>query len=338
MTRQRRSWRKDLFDQLIQPVRLESSIYFRPQLRAPWGFGLSDGADTVFHIVARGRCWLEVKGLPKPLRLSRGDFVVLPHGRQHSMRSAPAAPVVDFFDLVRTSAPDKNGVFFAGGKGPVTALVCGGMRFPDPTRDPLLAILPPLIHVKRRNARSSRWLRATMTHILDELDARRAGAEVVVTRLGDILFIQAVRVYLEDNIDRAQSGWLAGARDRHVGRVLALLHGQPAEAWTIGLLARELAISRSTLAEKFVRLIGEPPHLYLTRLRLHTAATRLSSSEDKLKAVAAAAGYASVAAFARAFKQHMGVTPGQYRRSHGSSPQARIRAGSPSEARRTIRK
>jgi AraC-like DNA-binding protein len=236
------------------------------------------------------------------------------------MSSAPATPAVNYFDLIKRHSPDKNGVVRTGGTGLATRFVCGGMQFENGAANPLLAVLPPLLHVKATEMGARPWLRLTVEQVLAELDSDSVGAREVVTRLADILFIQAVRAYFEENADTAEFGWLAAVRHPQIGRALALLHGHPDEPWTIASLARRVAVSRSAFADRFTELVGEPPLRYLTRLRINTAAKRLLSSNDKLSAVAAAAGYRSVTAFGRAFKQHMGMTPGKYRKALGWTP------------------
>jgi len=209
-------WRQDLFTDLLQSIRLRSSIYFRPELRAPWGFRIAD-KGTTFHIVVRGQCRLEVTGMAKPVLLSGGDFVVLPRGDAHAMRDAPSTHAVDFFDLVKRHAPDKNGAFCAGGGGSVTRLLCGGMQFENGVTDPLLALLPPLIHVKQIGERAAPWLQATVTHIMEELDSDRAGAEAVVTRhnpmsLGRLRPLPAASPSLDLRSRRSSRSWLASPR------------------------------------------------------------------------------------------------------------------------------
>ena len=306
-------WREKLFADLLQSVRLRSSVYFRPELRAPWGFRVADHG-TAFHIVADGECWVQVTGAEE-VELVAGDFVVIPRGDAHIMRDSAGSTIVDFFELAANSAPDSKGVFRAGGRGTITKLVCGGMQFDNGATDPLLAVLPPLIHVKGEGGKGSPWLQATVSQVLEELDSSGAGTQAVVTRLADILFIKAVRSYFEQNIDTAQYGWLAAIRDPHIGPALAQLHARPQEAWTVASVARKVALSRSLFAEKFAELVGEPPLRYLKRLRLNAAATRLRSTDDKLTTIAADAGYESAAAFTKAFKRALGKTPGEYRRN-----------------------
>jgi AraC-like DNA-binding protein len=309
------SWRQTLFADILKGVRLRSSIYFRPEFGAPWGVSIADHGP-VFHIIATGTCWLRADRLDKPLMLASGDLVVVTRGDGHVVSDDPATPVVhfsNFFDLVKRHASGANVPFRVGGEGPTTRFVCGGMQFENGANNPLLAVLPPFLHVRGSESGGLPWLRLTVEHILAELDSGPAGAAEVVTRLADILFIQAVRAYFHQNADIAQSGWLAAARDRQIGQALALLHAKPDEHWTIDILARRLATSRSSFADRFSELVGEPPLRYLSRLRIDAAARRLRSSDDKLSAVAAAAGYESVSAFNRAFKRQVGMTPGGYR-------------------------
>jgi AraC-like DNA-binding protein len=230
------------------------------------------------------------------------------------MRDAPTSRVVDIFKLVEENAPDHRGAFCAGGSGPVTKLVCGGMQFENGATEPLIAVLPPLIHVKASEQRGTAWLRLTVKNVVEELKTARAGSEAVATRLGDFLFMEAVRAYLYENMDSAETGWLAALRDKQMGQVLAILHGRVGEQWTVSSLARRVALSRSAFAARFTELVGEPPLRYLTRLRLHAGSVRLRSSDAKISVIAAAAGYKSAAAFTKAFKRELGVTPGEWRR------------------------
>jgi AraC-like DNA-binding protein len=307
------SWRETLFADVLSGVRLRSSIYFRPEFGAPWGVSIADHGQ-VFHVIATGTCWLRSTRLDKPLLLASGDLVIVTRGKAHVVSDEPATPVenfANFFDLVKRHASGTNVPFRVGGKGLTTSFVCGGMQFGNGANNPLLAVLPPFLHVKGSESGGLPWLRLTVEHILAELDSDAGGAAEVVTRLADILFIQ--RAYFHENADTAQSGWLAAARDQQVGRALTLLHAKPDEPWTVDMLAPRLDTSRSSFAARFSELVGEPPLRYLSRLRIDAAARRLGSSDDKLGAVAAEAGYESVSAFNRAFKRQFGMTPGEYR-------------------------
>lgn len=336
------SWQETLVDDLLGSILVGSSFFFRVALGAPWGLSLDanayraasaqfrrmkypsrepgqvvGGRIVPFHIVAAGSCWLQVGRQPST-QLTAGDFVVLPQEDAHVLRDEPTTRAIGLLELVKASPPTLNGVLDARGTGLTTRLVCGGMRFENARTNALLAALPPLIFVKGNEDGGAPWLRLTIQHAIDELDSDRPGAEAVVGRLADILFIGAVRSYLEENLASAESGWLAAVRDKQIGRAIALLHNHPAKPWTVEMLADQVALSRSALANKFTRLVGEPPLHYLTRVRLDAAARRLRGTNDKLLVIAAAAGYDSAAAFTRAFQRYVGVSPREYRRAqHG---------------------
>jgi AraC-like DNA-binding protein len=305
--------RQTLIADLLRSIRVRSSVFARPELRAPWGFNLVE-EGAAFHIVTRGRCLLEIEDAPAPIVLSEGDFVVLPRGGTHVVRDAQTTQPVLLDRLLKSRGREKDGVFRAGGTGATTGLVCGRIHFDDVSSLLLLTVLPPVIHVKKKAGRSAFWLGATMAQAGNELDAGRLGADVVIARMADILFVQAVAAYLEDNADTIQSGWLGALRDPKIGPALALLHHQPDRAWSVVSLANELGLSRSAFAARFAQLVGESPLRYLARLRLNVAASRLRSSDEKMSSIAANLGYESDSGFNKAFKQRYGETPGHYRR------------------------
>jgi len=248
------------------------------------------------------------------MQLSEGDFVVVTRGDAHIMRDRLSTPAADFFDLVKTHRFAENPAFRAGGKGAITTLVCGGAHLETGAHSSLIGMLPPVLCVKRTEESPQHWLGLTTEQILAELDSGEPGANEVITRLADILFIRAVCAYFDHNSEAAESGLLLAVRDGQIGQALAILHRHPQQPWTVDSLARHVALSRSAFAARFTELVGQPPLHYLTRLRIDLAALRLRSSDDKLRAIAAASGYESVAAFAKSFKRLIGMTPGEYRR------------------------
>jgi AraC-like DNA-binding protein len=304
--------RTTLFTDLLRSIRVRSSVFARPELRVPWGLAMS-GEQAAFHIVTRGRCLLELDGSAGAIELAEGDFVVLPRGGAHVLRDAPTTRPVRLDGALKHRNRDSDGVFRLGGNGEATVLVCGNLQFEDVSTDLLLAILPPVIHMKKKGSHFSSWLAATIDHIRTELAAGSSTAEIVVARIADILFIQAVSMYLEGNADTAESGWLGALRDRQIGPALTLLHQHPEQTWTVESIADTLGLSRSAFAARFAQLVGEPPLRYLTRVRLHAAGTRLSSSDEKMTSIATSLGYESASGFNKAFKARFGITPGEYR-------------------------
>jgi AraC-like DNA-binding protein len=306
-------WQESLFSDLLQAIRVRRSVYFRPTFGAPWSTRL-DGVVTHFHYVTSGTCWLQVQGMPEATRLSKGDLVMVPRGRHHVMCDSLDTPPVDYFELVTAHGTDRSGAFRAGGGGAVTSFLCGGLRLESGPANMLLAVLPASLHVRGHAAAGPLWLDATVAHLLEELQNGRGYREPVVSRLAELLFVQTVRAYLNVSARQVQTGWLAALRDRRVGQALALMHSQPEERWTVAALASRLAVSRSAFAEKFSQLLGESPHRYLARLRLNIASERLRTTDDKIATIASFAGYQSLPAFSKAFKQELGASPVEYRR------------------------
>jgi AraC-like DNA-binding protein len=303
------SWRKPLLDDFLRGIRFHKGQYFRPEFRSPWGICVEKNC-AVFHIVIHGNCWMEVNGITKPMKLSEGDLAVVTRGHAHMIRNPRSTPVLNFFDLLKTHNSGTNQAFRPGGEGAVTSFVCGGAEFETGASNPLIAILPPVLHLKRTE---ERWLGPMAQQMLTELESGTPEGMEVITRLTEILFIRTVRAYFSQKMETVESQWLTAVRDEQIGRALATLHSDPQERWTVDSLARRVALSRSAFAARFKELLGEPPLRYLTRLRINAAAKRLRSSDDKLRAVSATVGYESVAAFVKAFGRVMGMTPGHYR-------------------------
>jgi len=304
------NWTRPLFTDLVREIRLQSAVTFWPEFRAPWGVSV-ERDWVMFHIVAQGSCWLQVRGTPEALKLSEYDLVIVNRGQFHTLGDQVSTRVVNI-DQIKAEANGRKG-FCLPGNGAATRMVCGAVHLENRNNNPILSILPTVLSVKADENGGRPWLRLTTQHILSELENEGIGSQEVVNRLVDVLFYQAVRTYLEENVDAAQSGWLGAVRDPQIGRALALLHSRARHQWTITSLAREVAMSRSMFASRFKELVGEPPQHYSTRVRISAAAARLRSTNDTLKTIGAAAGYKSLPAFVKSFKRHIGMTPGEYR-------------------------
>jgi transcriptional regulator GlxA family with amidase domain len=159
---------------------------------------------------------------------------------------------------------------------------------------------------------SNGWHANFARQLTDESRLGRPGADTVLTRLAELMFIEVLRRYL-DELPPGQTGWLAGLRDEVVSKALTLLHGRPGHPWTLADLAHEAASSRSNLTKRFTELVGQPPMQYLTQWRMQVAANLLAQSGAKVATIGAEVGYDSEAAFSRAFKKATGLAPGAWR-------------------------
>jgi AraC-like DNA-binding protein len=318
----------DVLSDVLRNVRLTAALFFPMETSSPWvdevpraakfASILLPGAQHVvsYHIVRQGRCWAAVRG-ETPVRLEAGDVLVVPHGDSYVMASAPDLrsglppdAVLQFFREM--AAPSAPLVVTEGGGGRDRAeVICGFLGCDVRPFNPVLEALPRALYIRGR-AGADR-LCQLVELALAESRERQSGSRCVLLHLGELLFVEVVRRYLESLTDH-DTGWLAGLRDPVAGRALALMHNRPAEDWSLERLARESGVSRSLLAERFTRLIGHPPMRYLSRWRIQLASGLLRDDAAKVSAVAFAVGYQSEAAFSRAFKASLGTSPGGWRR------------------------
>lgn len=306
----------DALSDVLETVHLHGSVYCRSELTAPWGMSIPQVSQAQFHVVRRGRCWILVEG-DEPVLLEAGDLVMLPHGTAHTLADRPNSPTRPLFDLVATCMVPRGHEgkppLRHGGGGQATTLLCGYFRFDGGTAHPLLSVLPRVVLLRGEGGRARRWLEAALDLIADETVGGSPGSESLVNRLTAALFIQVVRLHL-DQRDELDPSWLAGLRDPRIAHALGLIHGEVSAPWTVEALARQAGMSRSAFSARFSELVGEPPLRYLTRWRMQVAANHLAEDRLSLSQVAEEVGYQAEAAFHKAFKRMMGVTPGAWRR------------------------
>jgi transcriptional regulator GlxA family with amidase domain len=207
----------------------------------------------------------------------------------------------------------------SGGGGARSVLVCGGFHFEDRATHPLLAALPSIIHLRGRSRSVASWVRMTLDFLRRESDAARPGADTVISRLADVLFIEALRAHLASPEAKA-SGLAVALRDPRIGHCLALVHRDPQLDWDVARLAHEAGMSRTAFAVRFRELVGESPLRYATRCRMSHAAALLCGSDAPIAQIAERVGYDSEVGFGRAFKRHTGSSPAAYRRRQGTAP------------------
>jgi AraC-like DNA-binding protein len=301
----------DALDDVLRRVQLSSTVYFRAELAAPWGVRMAEGRRAPFYLVGRGGCLLKVAG-QRPVSLAVGDLAIVPGGDGHVLRSSAAAPVRPLEQFLRAHPMDGLGrVRATGGDGALTDLTGGFFTAREIDGNPLLACLPPLVHLRGDDPETARALGGLGRQIAHELGSEMPGAHAVLARLADLLLIQAIRLVV---VRGAPAGWLRGLADPVAGRALALLHAEPGGPWTLTGLARRMGVSRTRLAERFAALVGQPPIQYLTHWRIQLAAQMLRESDTPLAQIAGSLGYTSEFAFNRAFRRILGMPPGRYRR------------------------
>ncbi|MBA3260975.1 MAG: AraC family transcriptional regulator [Thermoleophilaceae bacterium] len=295
-------------------LRMNGAFYCRSELSAPWGLTLPPMPGYLwFHVVSSGRVWLET-GAADPALLQHGDLALVPHGEGHALRSEPGVQAPGILELEREQVSERYEILRHGEGGVPTTLICGAVRFDNPAARNLVEILPATIHIEASDSVQLDWMHSILRLMAAEAKELRPGGEAVITRLGDILVIQAIRAWIETD-PAARTGWLGALQDRQIGRALSLIHRDPSRAWTVATLADELAMSRSAFAARFTELVDEPAMQYVTRWRMHVALNSLKEQDATVAELAGRLGYRSEAAFARAFKRVIGVPPGAVKRA-----------------------
>jgi AraC-like DNA-binding protein len=249
---------------------------------------------------------------------------MFPQGDAHVISSAQGArgdpPDMRWFGESTTEQLPLR-IAFKGANSPSTApselagettIVCGFLGCDLRPFNPLIASLPRLLHLRASD--DGGWIAQFMHQAVAESNAKRPGGEAMLARMSEMMFVDAVRRHMA-SLPPDSAGWLAGLRDRLVGRALALLHEHPAQDWTIDELGRRIGLSRSALHERFAQLVGVPPMQYLAQWRMQAAAHMLLDTRATVATIALEVGYDSEAAFARAFKRLVGRPPAAWRRA-----------------------
>ncbi|WP_156913661.1 AraC family transcriptional regulator [Mesorhizobium sp. WSM3224] len=315
----------DALSDLLKTVRLTGATFFDIEGHDPWAVRspapssilprVLPGADHLisYHVVTAGRCFARIVG-DEAIPMEAGEVVVFTRSDPHIMSSHPDLradpPTADVLDIA-TAGRMPFYINCAGGGSRSVRLVCGYLACNALPFNPLLEALPPVIKAGDVKGDGG-WLGQFIKLAVSEVAEKRAGSETVLTKLSELMFVDVLRRYVE-SLPPQQTGWLAGLRDPHLSKALALIHDRPAHNWTVETLAKESALSRTVLAERFTKIVGMPPMHYLAKWRMQIASELLSAGNSNIANIAAEIGYESEAAFSRAFKNMIGVPPSAWR-------------------------
>jgi AraC-like DNA-binding protein len=325
----------DVLSDVLSAVRLTGAVFFDIDMGSPWvgespptgdiSAAVMPGAQHIihFHVVLSGSAWAALSDREAPpVEANAGDIIVFPGGAPNTMSSSRGLRgEVDMSMYVRPTDAQLPFMVIRGSEANErTRFICGYLGCDARPFNPLLAALPDMI-CARKPADGSGWVADLFDIALAEGDRRRAGTETILSKLSELMFVEVVRRHIE-TLPEDSRGWLSGLRDLHIGEALKLIHGRPTHDWTLDALARDVGLSRTTFADRFVHYVGIPPMQYLARWRMQLAARQLETPGISIAQVAANVGYESEAAFNRAFKKLIGVTPGSWRK-RGSGAEAK---------------
>jgi AraC-like DNA-binding protein len=312
----------DALSEVLKVVKLESAFFHNAEFSAPYSYSSPEasrlapcitqppGHVIIYHLLIEGRAFVRTDS--ERIALVPGDIIIFPHGHAHCLESGDSCPTFDGEEYLRQILRQGLTVSHLGGGGATAHFICGYMACDPDLSKVFLSGLPPVFKVNIREDDSGKWLENSIRFSVLQAHSPDAGSDAVLAKLCETLFVETLRRYISKQPER-QSGWLAAALDREVGKALALIHSRPADPWTIATLAHEVGLSRSVLAERFRQFLGHPPVAYLTEWRLQMGAQMLGSTSYSIAQIASEVGYNSEQAFNRAFKRKFGHPPARYR-------------------------
>jgi AraC family transcriptional regulator, alkane utilization regulator len=245
----------DALSDVLRLVRLKGGVFLHAEFTAPWCIRtqlapedcgpLLDGVEhlVLYHYVVEGRLRAQIPHR-EPVDIETGEVVIFPHNHAHLLGSHLDLPPVSAREIVRPSPEGGLWVIRHGGGGEHTHVVCGFLGCDRLEGNLLARVLPPVLRFDTRRGSAAAWVKSSLEFAADEIGARRAGSETVLAKLSELLFVEALRHYVE-SLPQEQTGWLAGLKDPFVSRALALLHKDVAREWTVDELGREVGLSHA---------------------------------------------------------------------------------------------
>jgi pimeloyl-ACP methyl ester carboxylesterase/AraC-like DNA-binding protein len=307
----------DILDEILSSLRLSGGVVidgefsgdycvlaqFTPDHFAPF-FPQPDKLIS-YHYVRSGRMVIEVEGL-QPTVVEAGGIAILARNDPHLLASRAGLHPANASEVGWVTADGVHRVK-SGTDGRKTEVWCGFLGAAKGAVHPLLEALPPLLTLNASGG-EAQWLDSSMRFLAEEQPSPE-----IVARQAELFLAQAIREYVE-NLPPGSEGWLRGLADPAVSRALSIIHKRYAEDLDVEGLAREAGVSRSVLGERFAELLGEPPMRYCARWRMRIAQNLLRDTDENTGNIAFAVGFASEAAFNRAFKREFGEPPASWRR------------------------
>ena len=303
-------------------MRLDGGIFFRSEFTEEWAYQTPPARDIanafhpgserliMFHIVARGRCFVALEDGVRHWA-DEGDVLVMPYGDQHIVGGMNDASAVPISSLIEPPPWDKLPFIKYGHGGDRTDIVCGYLHSADPLFDPRMGALPRVFVARMADESAAQWVRASIDYAV-RLSEASLPADQMSPKLPELLVAEVLRVHLA-SAPAIERGWVGSLHDPVLAPALSLIHNDPAHKWSLAQLAEQASISRSALDERFRHVLGRSPIRYLADWRMHVAADLLISTDFSVVKVAHEVGYDSEEAFSRAFRRHHGKPPSRWR-------------------------
>jgi AraC-like DNA-binding protein len=301
----------DVLADVLSVTRMGATVVAQAELVPPWGLSIDPIAEAHVHVVLRGACFLRTAGERSPVRLGAGDVVLIRGGVGHTLTDDPKTKP-EPHEQVLADMPRRLARLPPSRADQTTVVLCAKYLFQPVGPHPLIAFLPPFVHLSAQEAARHHQLQLLLELLRHEAVGGGSGKELVVPRLVDSMLVYVVRAWL-DGQPVAAGGWFGAMRDPAIAKALSLIHARPQHAWSVEGLASEVGQSRATFARRFAELVGETPVAYLTRWRMCLATKLLTETQLSLEEVAERIGYETAAAFSKAFRRLHDRAPGRFR-------------------------
>lgn len=302
----------DIVSDILHLLSLRASVYFHSHFCGHWAIDGANKYSATFHLVARGNCWLHMPNKQQRIPLTGGDLLIFPRDIAHSISHSDTPPVADQFELTRASLLVDNTNSTSNSSSPETSLICGYFDFDSPLANPLLNAMPDVLHIKNEDPGRSSRMNSILRFITTETESDLPGSDAVVDKLSEILFIHVIRAFMLQQ--ESNTGLLSALAHPQINKSIQEVHRRPEFQWSLESLAVIAGMSRSSYASHFKKLTHITPMQYVTEWRMQLAYDHLRNGSEPVSQIAENAGYYTEASFRKAFKQHMGVTPGGVRK------------------------
>jgi AraC family transcriptional regulator, activator of mtrCDE len=294
----------DILNDVLKTLRLSSKVFLHAKFCEQWVIDIEPlNLQVSFHVIAHGDCWLHTPDRPKPTELHAGDLVICLRNTPHYVTPSAGLPPDDL---------PRNTPAREGAEGEPTTLICGQCEFLQHYWNPILEAMPNIMVFPTADSAGSN-LASVINMMITEVESAGENSNPVIDRLSDILFIEAIRTYMQLN-DNDQ-GYIATLKDPRLSKALTSFHKHPGKNWTVQTLSEEAGMSRSAYADKFKQMLDMSPMEYVMGWRMQQAYDALASGDKSVVQIAEDCSYQSEAAFRKAFKKQFGIGPGTARRN-----------------------
>jgi AraC-like DNA-binding protein len=296
------------YQQILHYLKLDSIYYSRSTFGGDkWGCALPPFENTsMFHIVTSGSCYVNING--ESIEMQTGDLVFISRACGHELMAESNNNTIDLFDLpIKQVSENYETIAVDTEQAPQTNMLCGVVRISHPSGEMLLNEMPDIIHIKREEHLFGDMVGEIVRLVIREASGNFIGGETVIKRLADVLLIQAIRTWVENETE-FKGSWLNAIKDEKIGKALAKMHSQPEIAWTVESLGKEVGLSRTAFSNRFTKLVGDTVINYLTNWRMNLAMMKIRDGAKVNYELSESLGYQSESAFRRAFKKTLGMS------------------------------